>query len=523
MIPAVSYLRMSKDSQDTSIAAQRSAVATLAKSGGYKIIREYVDSGISGDATEKRLEFQRMMVDVAKADFKAVLCWDQDRFGRFDPLEAGFWIKPMRDAGVVLVTVAQGKIDWTEFAGRILYTIQQEGKHQFLRDLSRNVNRGRMAAATEGRWCSGRPPYGYKVGENARLVIDEPKAAIVREIFRLYLAGNSFITIRGVLNKKGVPSPSGKAWATPSISKMLKNPAYIGHTSYNRISQGRYTSIANGIVVPKTNAKSVINDPSLWITVENTHPPLVSVEDFKKAAAARLEHSKWTGSDRCKSLMFKTLLSCGYCGYAMYGNWVPVVNDFTYYCCHNWASGECVSNRTYQLPLLEAVGDAIESTYLSDNAIAAARALVRSRQPANSSATPTELRRQAVSLRAKLTKAEKRLMEVEPDMVAVAASHIRELRQQLAGCETALSLAERPQGDVQRARLRELEVALDGYRRLVTSIKSGPSEELMFLLRETISKIRVTSIKEARHGQPKGRYRISQIEIQPKTPDQPRC
>ena len=46
-----------------------------------------------------------------------------------------------------MVTVAQGSVDWTSFAGRLIYNVQQEGKHAFLRDLSRNVLRGRIAAA----------------------------------------------------------------------------------------------------------------------------------------------------------------------------------------------------------------------------------------------------------------------------------------------------------------------------------------------------------------------------------------
>ena len=65
-----------------------------------------------------------------------MLCWDQDRFGRWDSIEAGFQIKPFRDAGVSLVTLNDGKIDWNEYIGRLTYTIKQEGKHQFLRDLS---------------------------------------------------------------------------------------------------------------------------------------------------------------------------------------------------------------------------------------------------------------------------------------------------------------------------------------------------------------------------------------------------
>jgi len=65
-----------------------------------------VHDGISGDATEKRLDFQRMIADASgRRDFEAILCWDQDRFGRFDSVEAGFWIHPLRKAGVKLVTV----------------------------------------------------------------------------------------------------------------------------------------------------------------------------------------------------------------------------------------------------------------------------------------------------------------------------------------------------------------------------------------------------------------------------------
>src|SRR5262249_32979526 len=100
IVPAVAYYRMSDDKQEASIADQREAVKAYAAEHGYRIVREYKDEGISGDDTEKRLEFQRMLRDAKdRGDFAVVLCWDQDRFGRFDPLEAGYWVKPLRDAG----------------------------------------------------------------------------------------------------------------------------------------------------------------------------------------------------------------------------------------------------------------------------------------------------------------------------------------------------------------------------------------------------------------------------------------
>src|SRR5262245_2078938 len=132
-VRAVSYYRMSTDRQETSIADQRTQVEAYASKHGYAIIREYKDEGISGDATDKRAGVQQMLRDATeRRDFQAVLCWDQDRFGRFDQLDAGYWVKPLRDAGVWLETVTDGKIDWNDFAGRIIYGVKQEGKHQFL-------------------------------------------------------------------------------------------------------------------------------------------------------------------------------------------------------------------------------------------------------------------------------------------------------------------------------------------------------------------------------------------------------
>src|SRR5262245_46792682 len=172
---AVCYYRMSSDRQETSIPDQRVEVEALAAKSGYQIVRAYKDEGISGDATEKRRGFQQMLRDAKeKGDFEVILCWDQDRFGRFDQLEAGYWIKPLRDAGVRLETVAQGRIDWDDFAGRIVYAVQQEGKHAFLRDLSRNSVRGMHRRAKDGGWLGGPVPYGHAL-RGGKLVLGDPE------------------------------------------------------------------------------------------------------------------------------------------------------------------------------------------------------------------------------------------------------------------------------------------------------------------------------------------------------------
>jgi DNA invertase Pin-like site-specific DNA recombinase len=158
---AVGYIRMSSDKQEESPEQQREEIVKLAETHGYTIIRWYEDRGVSGDKTRNRKGFLQMIDDVKRrGDFGAILCWDQDRFGRFDSIEAGEWISPLRRAGVEMICVVQGRINWDDFAGWMIYQITQEGKNQFLVSLSNSVMRGMLKQARDG-YGKRRSPYGY--------------------------------------------------------------------------------------------------------------------------------------------------------------------------------------------------------------------------------------------------------------------------------------------------------------------------------------------------------------------------
>jgi len=66
-------------------------------------------------------------------------------------LDAGKWIAPIREANGRLETIAQGKIDWEDLVGQLIFSANQMGKAQFLRDLSRNSLRGQIESATRHR------------------------------------------------------------------------------------------------------------------------------------------------------------------------------------------------------------------------------------------------------------------------------------------------------------------------------------------------------------------------------------
>ncbi len=215
-----------------------------------------------------------MIQDAEAGEFGAVLAWDQDRFGRFDSIEAGHWIYPLRKAGVCLVTVAQGRIDWRDFASRIIYGVQQEAKHAYLRDLSRNVTRGLIARAKRGDWVQGNhPPLGYAL-EKSRLVLGATgDVSLVRRIFRDYLAGTSLQELTNHLNEKGFQSPSGGVWYRSTLRAVLTNVRYTGTFVWNVRSSAKYNCVRNGEVsgTPGTGK----NERSDWIVLEDNHPAII--------------------------------------------------------------------------------------------------------------------------------------------------------------------------------------------------------------------------------------------------------
>ena len=304
MINAVGYIRMSSDKQEASPEQQRQEITALAKRDGYRIIHWYVDEGVSGDATDKRFDFQRMIRDAEGGSFQAVLCWDQDRFGRFDSIEAGHWIHPLRENGVHLVTIAQGKIDWSDFAGRMLYGIQQEGKHAYLRDLSRNVCRGLRAKAQRGEWPAGTPPFGFMAGKDEKLALGDPfQVRAVQRVYREYLSGHSMMAIVEIMQEDKEPAP-GLGWTIDTVKGILNNRLYTGDFVWGSRRTGKY------------NAAS--DEP---VEILDNHASIISMQTFDAVKKRRLEQRGGkTPKRNGGSFVLAGLLKCNECGSAMYGH-----------------------------------------------------------------------------------------------------------------------------------------------------------------------------------------------------------
>jgi DNA invertase Pin-like site-specific DNA recombinase len=398
--PAAAYYRMStaKDEQKLSVEHQRRAVEEYAKKHGYRIVAKhvYVDERVGGDDTERRREFRRMLDDAKRGGFKWVLCFDRSRFGRFNLLDAGYWTKPLRDAGVKLVTKVDGPVDWSSFAGQLTYGLGQGVDEGELRKKADFAADRMPQLIADGGWPNA-APYGYKIARRHHpnwsgrrrnkdgspadddglpyLVPDEATAEAAREVLRRWgLEGATQGQIAASLNDRGVPSPAagrcvghdddgnpilGRGlWSQSMVRLLLLNEAYAGKTVYGRGSRSKYFSLEGGEFVKGEHPTKALrhNAPGDRIVRENTHEALADAETwaavcrrFGRCGGAgprggkrspyleeRRRHS--TPHKGGGGFLFTGLLVCGHCGYRMHGlRWKRNGGEGRGYFCSGYA------------------------------------------------------------------------------------------------------------------------------------------------------------------------------------------
>lgn len=193
---------------------------------------------------------------------------------------------------------------------------------------------GKLRAAKEGRWAGGSVPFGLqletvrlpgRVKPVKRLVIDEETAWVIRELFALYLAGNSQDEIARQLNARGVVHPTGAAWRQSTVSYMLRNPFYKGagvwrrrHEAKNeRGKLSKYNSPAEQVVPYEDYQVPAIVPPELWA----------------RCAQLRVERMRLAPRNARRLYLLRGVLRCGICGRSFTG--VSHQRRWFYYQCNS--------------------------------------------------------------------------------------------------------------------------------------------------------------------------------------------
>jgi DNA invertase Pin-like site-specific DNA recombinase len=454
LTPAVNYIRMSSPQQEGSPKQQRAELPKLAAKFGCRIIREYLEPGISGDATDKRVVFQQMVRDAQeKGDFAVILCWDQDRFGRFDPIEAGKWIHPLREVGVRLITVAQGEIDWNTFAGRLVYMVAQEGKHQFLIDTSRNVMRGRIASAKKGG-ASSKPPYGFDravYDQTGKLVhriphgekftrprgwkvvfvpSDNPEIIeAIRWIFDTYAHTDcsiQWLTLE--LNARKPPGMPAGGWTIKGVEYMLQNPAYVGTRRFGQRRTGKYHRVGDdGEIVAMSGKQAKGKAETPPIMVPGAHEGIVDPGSFDKVQRKLAGKRRSDTKPRHSGYILSGVLRCGHCGAAMTGEVGHYGDDkhaTRYYRCRAKANEkpDCPSARVRQDQIEEYVLGYVRNVIFAPGAEETIRAAIIRRVKAK-----REFKSAAKSIQARIAALDKKIAKGTENLLLAGAEDIADM------------------------------------------------------------------------------------------------
>jgi len=277
---AALYLRLSKEdglSESASIATQRTLLLQVAAERGFSVADIYTDDGYSG-TTFDRPAFSRMIRDIEAGKIDIVLVKDLSRLGR-DYIMTGRYTELFFPAkGIRCIAVNDGYDSASSDTDIVPFrNILNE---MYARDISKKIRSALRAKMCEGKYISAFAPYGYQKDpmDHNRLITDAVAGKIVKSMFHMAAEGHAASEIAARLNGNHIPAPLAyraiqygrssidcPVWTSSTVTKMLHNPIYCGHSVQGKTRKPSFKS-RQTLPVP----------PEAQIIVRNTHEALIS-------------------------------------------------------------------------------------------------------------------------------------------------------------------------------------------------------------------------------------------------------
>lgn len=319
------YCRISVDEEldreNTSIENQKAIISDfVAKKFPNAALTFFEDRDRSGYTFEQREGYQKMRPGLMAHRYEILVVKDFSRFARRNS-RGLVELEDLRDQGVRIISIGDSidyptYDDWTAIQFRFLINEMP------VTDASKKVKSVIQRRQNDGRWICA-VPYGYCITNSKTMTfeVDEPAAAVVREIFELYNKGWGYKKIANHLTDQHIPTPrmaektrkqaSGEEcrlharteWSIITVQGILENDFYIG-----TLRQGKYTR-------KKINGTDMKKDESEHIIFENNHPPIVDYRAFALAREGRKKRGigNYRGVKKYDNV-YSGYLLCGDCG-----------------------------------------------------------------------------------------------------------------------------------------------------------------------------------------------------------------
>jgi len=353
MITAL-YTRVSTEQQvdKESLSTQKALLESYCKTHDFQDFLLYEETGKSAKDTN-RPALSKLLQDIRSGKVNSVVVTRLDRITR-SIVDLWELIREFHEHNVEFVSLAE-RIDTEGPAGRFLANILGS-LAQFEREIiAKRVTESMHYRALQGKWNGGPVPYGYttqgrlqsdlkvqgKSNQDAasiaseiaeepkKLYPDESEADIVKKVFNIYVETRSIRETTRRLNAEGLKTRNDANWSTTTVSRILKNPLYVGKIQYGK----RKTNLDNGKIekADKDNLK----------VAEGVHEGIISQSLFETVQEI-LTNTSQKPRNQSRTYLLSGLLICGKCGRKMHGHAYNKPNGANY----SWY--KCPKKRAYE-------------------------------------------------------------------------------------------------------------------------------------------------------------------------------
>ena len=367
------YCRVSTDSEEQ-INSYKNQLAyyteKISSKSEWKFAGIYADEGITGTSMKHREDFKRMLRACREGRIDLILCKSVSRFGR-NSVDVLRTIRALRERGIGVMFEKEA-VDTRTMNSELILAFHSAFSQSESESISGNVRWGLRKAYENGTIQIGPNLYGFRREKDGPVLIDEEKAAVIRQIAQWFLDGDSLHTIADKLAQRQIPSPKGKeTWSTATLRSLLTNEKYKGDALLQKTYRPSLFSdraVQNDGDLPKYYVEGVlprILEPEMFDHIQ---------EELAKRSAKRptSEKAKTPFGRYSGKYALSTLVVCGKCG-ALYRRvtWYRKGEKQIMWRCGTRLDGKanCPDSPTIEETALQgAVMEAISRQYLHKDA-----------------------------------------------------------------------------------------------------------------------------------------------------------
>lgn len=299
------YCRVSTtlEEQQGSYALQKQYYENFINSrADWELVGIYGDEGKSGTSLKGRTGFLNMMDDVRAGKIDCIITKATSRFGR-NNAEFIRILDELEHYGVEVSFESEGIMTSGQQNRTMLQVMGATNEH-YSNTLSNNVRWSKERNMREGKvtFCY-KTFLGYEKGEDGNPQIVPEEAELVRLIFELFIAGQSYASVARELNARGYTTKTGKEWKKAAVRRVLSNEKYTGDALLQKTYKKSYLD----------KSCTINNGEKSQYLVRNNHPAIIDRDTFAKVKElmGKREKNKTYGTAKSP---FNGKIICSECG-----------------------------------------------------------------------------------------------------------------------------------------------------------------------------------------------------------------